>query len=67
MKKMITEYRTTSNSFVYNRARKYYLESEKLINCAYCPYHKNENGKYHNRRDYRNWKRYRKTQYKVKP
>ncbi len=64
--KIKTEYETTSNRTVYNRARKWHLENEGSINCAYCPYHENENDKYHNGRDYRNWKRYRKTQYKVK-
>lgn len=57
------EYNKASNSSVYNKARKLWLESEKLICCSYCPYHKNENRRTY---DNRSWKRYRKTQYRKK-
>jgi hypothetical protein len=52
----------TSNRSVFNKCRKWYLESIGEIHCARCRYHKGEN-----RSDiwcHRSWKKYRKTQYK---
>jgi len=57
---------TTTDSKTYKRVLKMYREVRGDIDCSICPYHGGENGYYHNHRDYRNWKRYRKTQYKVK-
>jgi hypothetical protein len=57
---------STTNSMIYKRVLKFHRESRGQICCSRCPYHDGENGYYHNHRDYRNWKRYRKTQYKVK-
>jgi len=57
---------TTTNSKIYKRYLKHYREYTGQIYCSVCPYHGGENGYYHNHRDYRNWKRYRKHQYKVK-
>ena len=56
---------TTNNSRVYKIALKHYREITGDISCAYCPYHRNEN--YTRYSDYikRNWKSYRKTQYKI--
>jgi len=51
----------TSNRSVFNKCRKWYLESIGEIHCTRCPYHKGEN-RY--QRVKRNWKEYRKTQYK---
>lgn len=34
---------STSNSSVYNKARKIYLEQKGEISCSYCPYHRVEN------------------------
>lgn len=36
---------TTSNSSVYNKARKHFLQSKGDIYCAYCKYHKGENAR----------------------
>lgn len=58
------ELHETSNSSVYKKARKLFLENNCSINCAYCPYHRRENFIRHN--DHRTWKKYRKTQYKMK-
>lgn len=57
---------TTTNSKIYKRALKFHRESTGKIKCSRCPYHGGENGHYYNHRDYRNWKKYRKTQYKIK-
>jgi len=57
---------TTTNSMVYKRYLKMFREYTGQIYCSNCPYHGGENGYYHNHRDYRNWKKYRKYQYKVK-
>ena len=35
--------RITTNSQVYKRARKRYLESKALIHCSVCVYHRGEN------------------------
>lgn len=59
------EYKRTSNRAVYNRARKWILESKGEISCAHCRYHKGENGDY----SYNSptcWKKSRKTQYKCR-
>jgi len=57
---------TTTNSRVYKIALKYYREATMQISCSICPYHHGDN---YNRFSYRwkkrNWKQYRKTQYKV--
>ncbi len=55
------EMENTDNPRVYNRARKRYLENEGLISCSLCPYHKWENA----HKLQKNWKRYRKTKYKL--
>lgn len=39
----IDEYKKTTNRRVYNRARKWYLESTGKIRCSWCKYHKGEN------------------------
>ena len=66
MKKISEEYKTTSNSQVYSRSRKFMLESHSKICCGYCPYHKNENFKGKRQGVPQSWKKHRKTQYKVK-
>ena len=43
MKKRIDEYRTTTNSSVYNKLHKQVLQKEGKICCSYCKYHKHEN------------------------
>ena len=53
---------TTDNSRVYKIALKHYREITGEISCAYCPYHRHENGWSHFLD--RNWKNFRKTQYK---
>ena len=55
---------TTNNSRVYKIALKHYREITGDISCAICPYHRHENQLYRDWRK-RNWKNYRKTQYKV--
>ncbi len=55
---------STVDSCVYKRTQKMRREANGEICCSRCPYHDGENGYYHNHRDYRNWKKYRKTQYK---
>jgi hypothetical protein len=50
----------TSNRSVFNKCRKWYLESIGDINCARCRYHKGENSAH----SQRSWKEHRKTQYK---
>ena len=55
--------KSTTNRGEYNRVRKYVLEADKKIHCAYCRYHKMENA-WGFRRPHRSWKRWRKTQYK---
>ena len=54
---------TTTNSRVYKMALKWHRENKGLIHCAICPYHDNENYVRHGK-DNRNWKRYRKNQFK---
>lgn len=54
---------TTTNSRVYKRAYKRYLESKGKIYCSYCPYHEYENCD-KNVGSFRSWKNYRKTQWK---
>ena len=51
----------TSNRSVFNKCRKWYLESIGEIHCGRCKYHKGEN---HYFRTHRSWKKHRKTQYK---
>jgi len=42
----IEEYRTTTNTNVYNKARKKYLATSKgAICCSWCKYHQNENSR----------------------
>jgi len=58
---------TTDNNRVYNIAIKLHRESTGQISCSICPYNRGEN---YDRFSYRwkkfkNWKRLRKTQYKV--
>lgn len=62
--KSVTLMATTIDSKIYNRARKFYLESMGEISCAFCPYHDGENWRRH--RKSKCWKRFRKTQYKTK-
>ena len=64
--KISEEYRTTSNRRVYNRSRKFVLENTCQIDCAYCPYHKNENFVGKRAGQHQSWKKHRKTQYKGK-
>lgn len=59
----IDEYRYTGNNVVYKKARKQVLENTGEIYCSYCPYNKGENSRL---KDFKCWKRYRKTQYKNK-
>lgn len=53
--------KTETNATCYNRIRKYVLENSGRIDCSHCPYHRYDN---YTNKDSRNWKRYRKTQYK---
>lgn len=62
--KNIDELRYTSNSQVYKRALKHHRENKGEINCAFCRYHKGENGGWGYNAE-RSWKKHRKTQYKV--
>lgn len=57
---------STNNSRVYNMARKRYLKNKGLISCDICPYHRGENVKINGHHRRRNWKLFRKTQYKEK-
>jgi hypothetical protein len=59
--KTAKELRWETNSTVYSRMLKLYREHKCEINCSRCPYHKYENWEHF---DQRNWKRYRKHQYK---
>ena len=56
---------TTTNSRVYKIALKYYREATMQISCSICPYHRGENYKRYVSWRHRNWKHFRKTQYKV--
>jgi len=64
---MATKYKrivdTTDNNRVYKIALKHYRAHQCKISCDICPYHGGENFHYWFRQ--RNWKNYRKTQYKV--
>lgn len=62
MKSYNDEYKLTSNSSVYAKAKKRVYESTCKINCSICSYHKGENITSWKR--HTNWKRNRKTQYK---
>jgi len=53
---------TTTNSRIYNLALKRYRELQCIISCSRCKYNRNENQRTYYRK---NWKHYRKTQYKV--
>ncbi len=53
---------TTDNSRIYKLALKRHREHCGDISCAWCPYHRKENGWSWFLQ--RNWKSYRKTQYK---
>ena len=55
---------TTNNNRVYKIALKHYRELQCEISCSICPYHRGENYRRWGWK-YRNWKNYRKTQYKV--
>ena len=57
-----SEFKFTTNNYVYNRLIKAHREHTGEIDCSWCPYHKHENLTRKWRR--RNWKWYRKTQYK---
>lgn len=47
MKKSNREYETTTNSSVYKKLRKRYLEgNSKGVRCAHCKYHRGENDTY---------------------
>jgi len=52
---------TTTNSTVYNRARKRTLENTAKLHCSICKYHRGENRS----KPDTSWKRYRKKQYRV--
>ncbi len=56
--------KSTTNSAIYKKARKHFLEDEGDIRCSFCPYHDGENCRRH--RKSKCWKRFRKTQYKTK-
>ena len=47
---------TTNSSRVYKMLRKEYI-----VSCSFCPYHRCEN---HTNKDDKNWKNYRKNQWK---
>lgn len=55
------EYNRTTNSTVYRKMRKRYLTHIGKLRCEYCPYHKYENETHKIKK---NWKKYRKTQYR---
>ena len=52
-----------TNSQIYKRLLKFKRESSWEIKCSHCPYHKRDNKGWHNMLA-RNWKRYRKHQYR---
>jgi len=54
---------TASNRGVYNKSRKNYLGVYGFIKCSWCKYHRGCNRRFH-RNDIRNWKNYRKQQWK---
>ena len=55
---------TTTDNRTYKIALKRYRALNAIISCDICPYHRHENHKPDSWRN-NNWKRYRKTQYKV--
>ena len=55
---------TTTDNRVYKIALKEYRALRCEISCGICPYHRGENYKRYGWK-HRNWKNYRKTQYKV--
>lgn len=56
------ELSNTNDSNSYRKLRKEYLVNKGKVNCSFCKFHKGENRK---RRVKRNWKKYRKTQYRT--
>lgn len=61
--KTTNELKWETNRTIYNRLLKRYRSQKCLISCGFCPYHEWEND-WISRKDKRNWKRYRKHQYK---
>jgi hypothetical protein len=57
-------YDTTSNRSVHNKAYKLLITRAERI-CNFCPYHAGENA-FRKRKDKKNWKRERKTQWKAR-
>jgi hypothetical protein len=57
-------YATADNPSVLKKAYKAFITRRERI-CNRCPYHSGENA-YRKRKDRRNWKRFRKTQWKCK-
>ena len=53
----------TCNSKVYKKAQKRVIDGEER-KCFYCPPHSGCNGLFGGTKGRRNWKRYRKNQYK---
>ena len=56
-------YDTADNPGVLKKAYKLLLTKEEKI-CNFCPYHRGENAD-RKRKDKRNWKRFRRTQWKL--
>lgn len=54
----------TSNSSVYNKAKKLDLENSGEISCSHCAYRKKDNYRRSSRHK-RNWKNYRRNQYRA--
>jgi len=38
-------YKTTANNGLYKKAKKAYLQSQRKIDCSYCPYNRKDNVK----------------------
>jgi hypothetical protein len=53
----------TTNSNTYNKAKRHYID-EQDGKCSWCPWHRGHNQRHNVAR---NWKKYRKTQYKDAP
>jgi hypothetical protein len=56
------EMEATSNSMVYNKVRKLFMENNREIRCSRCPFHRGCNSRSFNR--IKNWKEIRKTKFK---
>lgn len=62
MKVRFREFQTTVNSKLWKKLYKQHLAKGVSL-CPYCRFNRDENGR--NDRDYRCWKRHRKTQFRL--